>query len=124
MKRIVLLFFAIFAISLTGSTKKCDANFHFVGQAYYNNQPINCLYEISINCEAKNYSKRYQTKCNNGALDYEFIEYDIPEGLYEINVYGSVLITSLGKLMRDEKTFTVYIAEGAGVNEEFVLHLK
>ena len=123
MKKIVLFFLVISAIVLTGCTKKHYANFHIVAKAYYNNQPIKTDYDISIR-NGHEYSKHYDQICDNGALDCQFEEYDLPEGIYEITVEGSIYITSIGKYVYDEATYSVYIDEDKWIYKDFVLHLK
>lgn len=123
MKKIVLFFLVISAIVLTGCTKKHYANFHIVAKAYYNNQPIKTDYDISIR-NGHEYSKHYDQICDNGALDCQFEEYDLPEGIYEITVHGSIYITSIGKYVEDEATYSVYINEDEWIYKDFVLHLK
>ena len=120
MKKIILLLFAISAVVLTGCTKKYLAHFHITAKAYYGSQPILTNYSIII--DGDEYWNSWNAVSQNGELDYEFDVPDLKEGLYEIEVSGSVA-DGAGWYVEDAVSTSVYINSEAWIQKDFTLHL-
>lgn len=111
---------------LTGCTKeKYNCHFHITAKSYYNNSLIKTDYDIDVRNTEKDFHSHYDRICEDGVLDFHFDEKELEAGEYTIRVHGSIYVTSIGRYVSDEATYSVIV----GLNDDnyfeknYTLHL-